>query len=628
MTAPSVDWAALLPEPSWSALSKYPAIGAVADAAPGGARGKAYYQLGEALRLGQEYDAAAWSYLAAHREFPPAAAYVNLGLVLQQGGRLNTAREAYKLALHHRPQHGEETVVAATNLARLTNASATRTGLLAQAVMAAPHRAGLHHDLGSALLAGGRAKEAEPALRRAVSLAPSDPHNWFRLGSALQTEYRLREAAGSFAAALALHPLHSVRTFRNDEHLTAEELDAAAARSVGRWAARATEARAEGGGERGGERSGGGNASDEDPGESAEGEGEGMGGGGGEGGGSGEQAPRDDEGAPDGATTCATAQVVDASSSSLEALLRRHADAETPTPVLLRGAREACATGFAEWARVAEGAGGAGEDAGEDAGEAGEAGEDAGEDASSVVPLAQVSEGGHTNRIGPLPGGLAPAVGAWLAREGVAHALHRPPMQHARLGDVLTLLRRRGGAEADAGACRRCYVKQLRLDMHAPSLLRRLRPPRLPRRSLGDAFLWLGGDTVTGLHTDARPNLLVMLAGTKTVWLFPPAHAARLRPARMLDLVANATAADGAAQLPSSVAAISLSENHFLDGHDAAWERLRGSDGGGACAHHVRAGDAVFIPPGWVHAVQSTRPADGSAVAAVNFFYDAAAVET
>ena len=70
----SVDWDALLPEPSWSALSKYPALGAVADAAPGGARGKAYYQLGEALRLGQEYDAAAWSYLAAHREFPPAAA--------------------------------------------------------------------------------------------------------------------------------------------------------------------------------------------------------------------------------------------------------------------------------------------------------------------------------------------------------------------------------------------------------------------------------------------------------------------------------------------------------------------------------------------------------------------------
>ena len=67
----------------------------------------------------------------------------------------------------------------------------------------------------------------------------------------------------------------------------------------------------------------------------------------------------------------------------------------------------------------------------------------------------------------------------------------------------------------------------------------RLRPPRLAGRTLGDAFLWLGGETTTGLHTDARPNLLLMLAGAKTVWLFPPAHAASLRPARMLDLVTN-----------------------------------------------------------------------------------------
>ena len=588
---PAIDWAALLPEPSWSGLSEYPAIGAVADATPGGPRGKAYYQLGEALRLRQEYDAAAWSYLAAHREFPPAAAYVNLGLVLQLGGRLNSAREAYKLALHHRPQHGEETVAAATNLAQLTNASATRAGLLAQAVRAAPHRADLHHDLGTALLAGGRAIEAEPALHRAVGLAPSDPHNYFRLGSALQSEYRLREAAGPFIAALTLHPLHSVRTFRNDEKLAEEELDAAAARSIDRWAARAAEARADDGGSGGSTRSGG---SVPEGGARETGEIEG---------GSGhERAPGGGAGAPGGGA-CAEAEAVDA--TSLEALLRRHADTDTPTPVLLRGAREACGTDFAAWARVAEGAGGDGDGAGAGAGE--------GADASSVVPLAQVSESGHTNRIGPLPEGLAPAVRAWLLREGVAHALHRPPMQYARLVDVLALFRRR--------ACHRCYLKQLRLDMHAPSLLARLRPPRLAGRTLGDAFLWLGGETTTGLHTDARPNLLLMLAGAKTVWLFPPAHAASLRPARMLDLVTNATDADGGPQLPSSIDAISVNDNHFLDGHDDAWERLRRRDG--ACAHHVRAGDAVFIPPGWVHAVQSTRPADGSVVAAVNFFYDA-----
>ena len=75
--------------------------------------------MGEALRS-YEPDAAAWCILAAHREVPQAAAYVSLGSVLQQGGRLGAARDAYRLALQHRPAHGHETALAARSLALLT----------------------------------------------------------------------------------------------------------------------------------------------------------------------------------------------------------------------------------------------------------------------------------------------------------------------------------------------------------------------------------------------------------------------------------------------------------------------------------------------------------------------------
>ncbi len=83
--------------------------------------------------------------------------------------------------------------------------------------------------------------------------------------------------------------------------------------------------------------------------------------------------------------------------------------------------------------------------------------------------------------------------------------------------------------------------------MHLPALLAELSPPPLrsaaaaaPPRRLGDAFLWLGGGgTRTGLHTDARPNLLALLQGAKRLRLVPPHRAAALRPAPMLDLASE-----------------------------------------------------------------------------------------
>ena len=185
--------------------------------------------------------------------------------------------------------------------------------------------------------------------------------------------------------------------------------------------------------------------------------------------------------------------------------------------------------------------------------------------------------------------------------------------------------------------------------MHMPSLLAELTPPPLPRPAagggggasasggggaattmqLGDAFLWLGGGgTRTGLHTDARPNLLAMLSGSKRIILVPPHRAATLQPASMLDLASEVAeegaegglGAEATPRLPSE-AEVHLNHNHFL----GSWRDAAALEG--ACSLTLSAPDALFIPRAWPHAVRSVAavgdagPGPG-VVAAVNFFYD------
>jgi len=109
-----IDWPALLSEPQWHS-SKFSAFTlqsrAVTLAPAGHARAAAYFALGEALRLApvaansvEVLEAAAYSYISAHVHRPDAAAYVNLGVVLQQAGRRRDAEAALRLAIHHRPE--------------------------------------------------------------------------------------------------------------------------------------------------------------------------------------------------------------------------------------------------------------------------------------------------------------------------------------------------------------------------------------------------------------------------------------------------------------------------------------------------------------------------------------------
>ena len=629
------SWPHLVPEPRWNALDAPPEVILALGAGPSVVRARAYYMLGESLlqrTKAEEQDAAIYSYVAAHVLRPEAAAYINLGVALRQSDRTAAARSAFALAVAHTPS----VAAAHTNLASLPGtAPAEAVALLQKAVAAVPQSAELRlalgsalrrgqpaaaavqtlgaavalaptsvastHALGAALLASSRAAEALPLLRRARTAAPADASVVFWEGTALQAAYRLREAALCFDAALRLEPLLSVRTREAGGGLPWEALAAEARASLETWA------RVAAGEDREGAARQGGTAGKVDVGGGLSGGESGKGGKGDEGGEGGEGGEAEDgASSPPGAAACAVAAPRD--HAALEAVLARHAAAGTP--VLLRGASYlaagAAASNWSNWSRWARAHVPAA--------------------AAAVVPVSLVFvPGGDTSRVEPLPPGLAPRVRASLERRSVHHALTRPAVHLMSLGDLSTLL--------DDGRCRRCYLKQARVDMHMPSLLAELTPPPLPRPAaggiggaaapmqLGDAFLWLGGGgTRTGLHTDARPNLLAMLSGSKRLVLVPPHRAAALQPASMLDLASEAAeeGAEATPRLPSE-AEVHLNHNHFR----ASWRDAAALKG--ACRLTLSAPDALFIPRAWPHAVRSVAAvgdAGPGVVAAVNFFYD------
>lgn len=106
---------------------------------------------------------------------------------------------------------------------------------------------------------------------------------------------------------------------------------------------------------------------------------------------------------------------------------------------------------------------------------------------------------------------------------------------------------------------------------------------------------WLGpARTVTPLHTDPHHNLLCQVLGAKLVLLFAPDQAARLYPFEA-GLTTNSSQVDArapdAARFPTYAAAKGL--------------RCR-----------LDAGQALYIPPGWWHYVESLSPS-----ASVSFWW-------
>jgi tetratricopeptide (TPR) repeat protein len=499
------------------------------------------------------------------------------------------------------------------------------------------------YALGEALHSARRSKDALPHLEAAAAAMPAySPYHYWR-GSALLAQYRMEEAAAALQRAASLSPAHGIHTARNDHSLAPDRMEALAADSALRherraqalWA-HATEeedtpsdgdalprwARWES--ELGGQSSGTPRA---------------------------QAYHRLDAAATDAAAGRCAIVEMGGGHSDAEPALRSAADAGVP--LLLRNLTSLSG---GSWDELFESA--FNDDpptaavqaaVSEAAATAASAARSGAPHLDALVPVSMLfPPNASTNALFPLDEvahRLSPAVLSELRRRGVGTVLQRPLTEWMSLATLRELIRR---GDCHSG----CYAKQVRLDLFAPGLLKRLRPPRLRtvgERTLpmGEANLWLGGTAgrlpvLTDLHKDARPNVLAVLRGTKRVLLLPPEEEPKLGTVVALDVMSSRrerppgdVTAPGAPLLPETVGGILVDHQHYAVGVAELRGRLlpRATDvqsparqlegvrvASSPCSFIVEAGDALYIPPGWPHAVETEGHVGASA--AVNYFYD------
>lgn len=197
------------------------------------------------------------------------------------------------------------------------------------------------------------------------------------------------------------------------------------------------------------------------------------------------------------------------------------------------------------------------------------------------------------------------------------HALVEPAATSAFFADYLRLLDRLADTEEFA-----VYVAQLNL-LRVPALLRQVCLPKaLPPSKLTMANFWVGGHSMkNGLHFDNYDNLLFQLAGSKRTLLFPPADSPHLyyssegvnirrHAFSLADGFANETVHEAQRK---NVAWINVFDEEVGSTHPTIHEASPS-----VC--ELNAGEALFLPKGWHHAVISA--AEGRRNVAVNAWYD------
>ena len=509
--------------------------------------------------------------------------------------RANLLREAIEIDANH----GRSYLSLGADTRRSGNI-ATAVKLLRAAASLLPSNAAAQHALGEALLANHQPAIALPHLEAAVAASPAHSPYEYVKANALLSSFRLEEAADSFARAATLNPAHALHTARNDERLSPAEQVAAAMSSARRWHERAqrrvdTMTRSSGTVE--GHRSL-----------------------------SRAHIWRGETFVSAG--ICAISEV--GTMAQLEKALEAAADKRLP--ILLRNATAVAwrATGEELLDELSAASGG-------------EATCAEGETPAPtpLIPVALLFPNRTTNRVHPftsLEGRVAGEVLAAIRAGGVGGVLQRPLIEYMSPSTLLALLRN--------GICTsRCYAKQVRLDLYLPRLLRHLRPPRLGAAAhVSEVNLWLGGaregaPITTEVHRDAQANLILMAKGRKSALLIPPADGWRLKPMAMVD-VTTTTSISGAVEeegsggnsrmvWPQSVEELRIDTQHYGVGLEEAKGMLVDAskvihveaDFGEptVCAFEVGEGDGLFVPPGWLHAVETVG---GGVGAAVNVFYE------
>ncbi len=145
----------------------------------------------------------------------------------------------------------------------------------------------------------------------------------------------------------------------------------------------------------------------------------------------------------------------------------------------------------------------------------------------------------------------------------------------------------------------RLYIAQAQIADLPKELQHDLPTPRIVREAgkgdVYDANIWMGiPPTYTPLHKDPNPNLFVQLASSKRVRLFEPA--------------AGSAIFRGVQQRIGQHGSASFRGDEMMEGperdalDEAVWGDVVSGEGYEAL---VSCGDALFIPKGWWHSVQS-----------------------
>lgn len=192
------------------------------------------------------------------------------------------------------------------------------------------------------------------------------------------------------------------------------------------------------------------------------------------------------------------------------------------------------------------------------------------------------------------------------APDATAHpwTLVRPAGWNMRLRDAVTWVRRHP---------RKVYMNQQMLaDLGSPALSELRTPPWVEAAGLKllSPSLWMAsGIVTTGYHTDGPENLLAQLSGEKDVLLARPSEKDNLYYQEVADVQADMELGrDGSIAISGLLAANRTSAGHSVV--DIAGrvdpERFPRYAQARGMSCHLMAGDVLYIPSGWHHAVLTT----------------------
>ena len=135
---------------------------------------------------------------------------------------------------------------------------------------------------------------------------------------------------------------------------------------------------------------------------------------------------------------------------------------------------------------------------------------------------------------------------------------------------------------------------KMRYDLPIPDIV-----SKVGRGDVYDASIWIGiAPTYTPLHRDPNPNIIVQLAGHKTVRLLPPDAGLNV-----FAMVQDSLGKMGSATFRGEEMMMG-EEGRLLD--DLVWDHKTQCDKlfSSGVEAHLAQGDGLFIPKGWWHSVK------------------------